>query len=144
LLGCACDQIDAAWLHSSSAVTSSDITGLLQGACQVCALTHKCGFECCCAWGSNQQPAASLDPLFVRPLLSNLPRSAAHPLPACLRACLRAVSPARVLAGWLVQALRVLDVSKRPAVDDDLLNHLAAHPPRGLHTLDVSLTVSTC
>lgn len=42
----------------------------------------------------------------------------------------------------LLQALRVLDVSKRPAVHDALLLHLAAHPPACLHTLDVSLTVS--
>lgn len=35
----------------------------------------------------------------------------------------------------------MLDVSKRPAVNDDLLLHLAAHPPHDLHTLDVSLTV---
>lgn len=41
----------------------------------------------------------------------------------------------------LPQALRVLDVSRRPAVTDELLHHLAAHPPANLHTLDVSLTV---
>jgi hypothetical protein len=41
----------------------------------------------------------------------------------------------------LPQALRVLDVSRRPAVTDELLHHLAAHPPASLHTLDVSLTV---
>jgi hypothetical protein len=42
-LGCGCDHVDTAWLHSSSAVTSSHIIGLLQGACQVGVLRSGIG-----------------------------------------------------------------------------------------------------
>lgn len=48
-----------------------------------------------------------------------------------------------VVVVLLLQALRVLNVSKRPAINDDLLLQLAqaAQPPSSLDTLDVSLTV---
>lgn len=42
----------------------------------------------------------------------------------------------------VLQALTVLDVCKRPSIRDDLLLYLAAHSPKNLHTLDISLTVS--